>query len=483
MVDAKKFLLSSGTTTAESGTLGSLPSVGADGLPTVLHASQEGVLYVSLTNPGGTAPIEVVADQSPASATPSIFLTGGVFRSALPTYADGDAAIFHMDDRGRLLVSYGEGPDTADVEADESVAPANPKGTFGVTKVGVPGTAYTLSDAAVFRSDLYGRLLVHQGGRNSADTASLEVSVETDNDPGPATPIGTFPMALYRSSLPTYVDGDAGILHVDSSGRLIVSLGSDVSTDNSPGPSNPNGTFQMALYRSTLPTYANGDAANLHVDNRGRLRVAVGAAATTTDTEDSAATANPTGTYVLGNAVTGTGFPTYANNDATVPQTDPRGRLFVSFVNPTTGDLNDVTADNDAAPTNPAGIWPMGKYQSTLPTYANNDAAVLHVSSNGVLLTETINPANATVSTVSAVASSTTLLAANADRRGGSVYNDSATATLYLKFGTAASASSHTVQVGPGGFYELPGPTVYTGIIHGRWTAAVGNARITEVTP
>ena len=76
-----------------------------------------------------------------------------------------------------------------------------------------------------------------------------------------------------------------------------------------------------------------------------------------------------------------------------------------------------------------------------------------------------------------------TLFAANTSASQRMVFNDS-TAILYLKFGSAASATSHTVQVAAGGFYELPVTAhgdVYRGLVTGRWSATNGAARTTEV--
>lgn len=90
----------------------------------------------------------------------------------------------------------------------------------------------------------------------------------------------------------------------------------------------------------------------------------------------------------------------------------------------------------------------------------------------------------AAASAVTAVAASVTtvpLLAANTDRRGASIYNDSASASLYIKLGATASTISFTVKLRPGGLYELP-PPVWRGAIDGIWSAAVGSARITELT-
>jgi hypothetical protein len=74
--------------------------------------------------------------------------------------------------------------------------------------------------------------------------------------------------------------------------------------------------------------------------------------------------------------------------------------------------------------------------------------------------------------------SSVTLLAANANRKGATIFNDSA-ATLYVKFGTTASATSFNATLGRREYLEVAN---YTGRIDGIWTAAAGAARITELT-
>jgi hypothetical protein len=87
----------------------------------------------------------------------------------------------------------------------------------------------------------------------------------------------------------------------------------------------------------------------------------------------------------------------------------------------------------------------------------------------------------ATLTNVSDTDSSTTLSAANGGRKGWNVFNDSDQA-LYVKFGATASATSFTVKVGPGAYYEMPAGVVYRGAIDGIWAAnSTGAARITEL--
>ena len=90
----------------------------------------------------------------------------------------------------------------------------------------------------------------------------------------------------------------------------------------------------------------------------------------------------------------------------------------------------------------------------------------------------------ATLANVASSASSVNLFPANtytypADgNHGRLVFNDS-TQVLYLKFGATASASSYTVQIAGGGYYEFPQP-LFLGNVDGIWAGANGNARLTS---
>lgn len=104
------------------------------------------------------------------------------------------------------------------------------------------------------------------------------------------------------------------------------------------------------------------------------------------------------------------------------------------------------------------------------------------VDAAGAQLT-TVQPATGVTangpSSVTATTVDTLLLAANTARRGAAVTNDS-TAALYLSLGTTtASATTYTVKIPAGGYYEVP--FGYTGQIRGIWSSANGAARLTEV--
>jgi hypothetical protein len=89
-----------------------------------------------------------------------------------------------------------------------------------------------------------------------------------------------------------------------------------------------------------------------------------------------------------------------------------------------------------------------------------------------------VAPSTATLTNVASSATNVTLKASNANRQHLTIFNDS-TQVLYVKWGATASATSYTVQIAPGGYYEFPQPA-YTGIVDGIWAAANGNARVTE---
>lgn len=111
---------------------------------------------------------------------------------------------------------------------------------------------------------------------------------------------------------------------------------------------------------------------------------------------------------------------------------------------------------------------------------ANGDYGPLSTDARGAVYVRERPSISATLTNITASTSNQTLAAANAARRGVAVYNDSVTATLYIKYGTTASATSFTVRLAPGDYYESP--FGYTGQVDGVWTAADGAARVTEIS-
>lgn len=85
------------------------------------------------------------------------------------------------------------------------------------------------------------------------------------------------------------------------------------------------------------------------------------------------------------------------------------------------------------------------------------------------------------VTSVASAATSTSILASNANRRMAIMVND-ADKNVYVKLGTTASTTSFSYKLTPGQILELPTP-VYTGAIDAIWDAGpTGSMRVTEIT-
>lgn len=120
-----------------------------------------------------------------------------------------------------------------------------------------------------------------------------------------------------------------------------------------------------------------------------------------------------------------------------------------------------------------------GKARSAVPTnVADNDRVQAYFDRAGRLI-ETMKSGTAALTNIAASASNVLFWGNNADRQGGCIYNDS-TATLYLKLGTTASATSFTVLMVGGAYYELPAG--YFASVSGIWDSATGSARVTEIS-
>ena len=95
---------------------------------------------------------------------------------------------------------------------------------------------------------------------------------------------------------------------------------------------------------------------------------------------------------------------------------------------------------------------------------------------SGTFWQTTATPAQ---SSVSVLITNTVILAANANRLGATLYNESG-AICFVKLGTTATLTSYSVQMAIGGYYEVP--FGYTGGIDGITTAITAILRITELT-
>jgi hypothetical protein len=99
-------------------------------------------------------------------------------------------------------------------------------------------------------------------------------------------------------------------------------------------------------------------------------------------------------------------------------------------------------------------------------------------SAPGLPVTPTVSATSATTR-VAAIASDTIILAANAARRGASVYNSDANPLQLLLAAGTAGATNFTIQLATNTYFEVP--FGYTGVLKGIWTVVgLGAAQVTE---
>jgi hypothetical protein len=142
-----------------------------------------------------------------------------------------------------------------------------------------------------------------------------------------------------------------------------------------------------------------------------------------------------------------------------------------------TGPLTDAQLRASAVPV--SGTF----FQATQPVSGTVSVANFPATQavTGTVTSTTARAGTGTASSVaSTVTTNTTILAANANRFGASIYNES-TAVLFLLLGAGTeSATVYTLQMAAGSYYETP--FGFTGIIKGHWASANGSARIVEYT-
>lgn len=209
-----------------------------------------------------------------------------------------------------------------------------------------------------------------------------------------------------------------------------------------------SGTWTVTGAGGTFPVTDSGGS--LTVDNNGTFAVQADTELTTADLDTGAGTDTRA---VVGMVLAASGGGVLVGTANPMPISDNSG---------------SITVDN-------GGTFAVQAAQSGTWTVQPGNTA-----NTTAWLVKEIRTSTATHSNVNDTASSTTLLASNANRIGASIYNDS-TVILYLKLGATASTTSFTTKLRPEDYYEVP--FGYTGIIDGIWASdASGAARIVEYT-
>lgn len=143
---------------------------------------------------------------------------------------------------------------------------------------------------------------------------------------------------------------------------------------------------------------------------------------------------------------------------------------------PVSGPLTDTQLRASAVPVS----GPLTDTQlraSPLPVSGPLTDAQLRASSLTVIGTVATRTPNTT--SVAAAATSSLLLASNANRKGLMVSNVS-TSKLYLSFTAPATPASAFIEMQPGAFLLLDQQLIATNAIYGIWTNANGTAQVTE---
>jgi hypothetical protein len=114
-----------------------------------------------------------------------------------------------------------------------------------------------------------------------------------------------------------------------------------------------------------------------------------------------------------------------------------------------------------------------------VPANLTVTATRLLVDGSGVVQPTGVPVRTPTTTSVASSASSVTILAANANRKGISIANDS-TYALRLSYATPASSANAFIVMQPGSFLWLDQQLIVGNIIYGIWESANGTAQVTE---
>lgn len=120
-----------------------------------------------------------------------------------------------------------------------------------------------------------------------------------------------------------------------------------------------------------------------------------------------------------------------------------------------------------------------GSIDGKVPSGLTVSSTRLLVDGSGVTQPTTVAARTPTTASVSSSATSVTILASNANRKGFSIANVS-TAKLYLSFSNPATTTNSFIELPAGGFLLLDQQLIVTNAIYGIWSASNGTAQVTE---
>ena len=183
-----------------------------------------------------------------ANQTKGIFQSiGGIYRAALPTYTDGDAAMCHFTTDGKLFVQNSSDIELGAVEikdgdSDTRMDVITQDAAFGTATNGLAlfgkyqatPTTYTDNDAAPILLDANGRIVLSSdieiGGVELKDGATdNRAEIKAPNTTAVGMGLHIAP-ARYMATPPTLTDTFSTPLLTDSTGNLKINSTADVPT-------------------------------------------------------------------------------------------------------------------------------------------------------------------------------------------------------------------------------------------------------------
>lgn len=184
------------------------------------------------------------------------------------------------------------------------------------------------------------------------------------------------------------------------------------------------------------------------------------------------ANAYQVGQVVNGNTITGlpgSGAGNYADK---YQLTRPDGTTFYDYLSAAQLQAEDVNLllNGDAVNTS-----------NPVPVYVVNNTGNGGTASTTASTSALVTSASASLSTPAHSASSSSLVATNANRKGIVIYNDSASATAYLSYASTSSLTTYTRRLPPGAEYEN-NFIDYTGPISFISDVVSGNLHVTEMS-
>jgi len=241
-------------------------------------------------------------------------------------------------------------------------------------------------------------------------------------------------------TLPTGAATESTLQSIDSKITACNTGSVTISTQLPSGTNNIGDVDVLTLPNVTLASQINPFTTAIPIsDNGGSITV------------DGTIAATQSGTWNINNISGTVSLPTGAATETTLSSLNGK-----------------VTACNTGAVT----------ISTALPA-GNNNIGDVDIASLPSVVAATYS--SSSVTSVTSAATSTSILASNANRRMAIMVNDT-DKNAYVKLGATASTTSFSYKLGPGQTLELPFP-VYTGAIDAIWDSSpTGSMRVTEIS-